>query len=63
VLEQQDVANRINAKLVDDAIKSVTEDVIAWKMHTLIRDGLVKRKKEKGKSGKLFVLQLNVSNR
>jgi hypothetical protein len=50
--EQRDITSKINSKLVANGIKSVGEDVIAWKMHTLVRDGLAKAKNNKKKESK-----------
>jgi hypothetical protein len=48
---QKEVANKINARLVEANILPVGEDKVAWKMHILVRDGLAKGKNEKGNCG------------
>lgn len=49
---QKEVANRINAKLAEANITSVGEDVVAWKMSILVRDGLAKGRNVKDKTSK-----------
>ncbi|KAH7067431.1 hypothetical protein BKA63DRAFT_607295 [Paraphoma chrysanthemicola] len=48
--EQQNITNKINEKLDENGIKPVGEDIIAWKMHILVRDGLAKKKNGKEKA-------------
>jgi hypothetical protein len=52
VSKQKEIAKKINTRLIEEGIVPVQEDVVAWKMHILIRDGLAKRRTEKGKAGK-----------
>jgi poly-D-alanine transfer protein DltD len=51
-LKQQEITDKINGKLITNGITSVGEDVIAWKMHILVRDGLAKKKNGREKASK-----------
>jgi hypothetical protein len=51
--KQKEVTDKINAKLAEEEISPLREDIVAWKMHTLIRDGL---KNEKRKTSKHHVI-------
>lgn len=42
--QKTSVIDSINSKLAEDSIRQVREDIVAWKMHTLIRDGIAKGK-------------------
>jgi hypothetical protein len=52
---QKEVANRINTELAEASINPVGEDVVAWKMHILVRDGLAKGRNEKERTSKYYV--------
>lgn len=45
--QMKEITDTINAKLVQENIRPVGEDVVAWKMHEVIR--YVMKAREKGK--------------
>lgn len=45
--QQKEIIRTINAKLAQESIHAIGEDVVAWKMHAVIRD--VIRAREKGR--------------